>query len=575
MSNWKKGENEKGFPYYINKETNTKQWDHPKFSDVKQAIDDCNYIVYSTYRLAMKIRAIQRHLHMEDITLDTITAMFDRHRLANNENSLILETYDLEAVLSDIFFSANKVNHTNIDIDFATEIFINFLFNVFDSCRKGQIQILSTKIALGLLCNCSLPALHKYFFSLSADHNNCITRVRLQGLFKKIHLIIEYLHEGATFDMKLLNSAVESCFRNSPGFVGVPEQTFTTWLNSEVPFLCWIPYVLKLRLSETAIKTIKCITCHTKPLLGLWYRCTKCPKYTQCQRCFFTGRMNMSHKLTHVLKEYSPVPSKQNSLSDKTYLNKFCNLFNMGRKKEIYTTVKPCRQFTNETMKKCSSVEPFCNIEPLSTPEMQLQGVIRHLESQNRELQQILTFGNHNEKEIRTYLEEYRVFMAGNIQKLKILKNQININSSQENIRINEGSNTKEKAHSTPMAYSNTEQKNFNKFRNMSPVTVMTDLEDSSLPDKTTNGLEAVISNASKPKKNLNIPQTPVKILHNDLDAALVQLQQILANNFSLEDSLYNLDNTNLKTAVTEVEGMLTSIIDNVESSRCNSALNK
>lgn len=37
-------------------------------------------------------------------------------------------------------------------------------------------------------------------------------------------------------------------------------------------------------------------------------------------------------------------------------------------------------------------------------------------------------------------------------------------------------------------------------------------------------------------------------------------------------ESLGNLDNTHLKHAVSEVEGMLTSIIDNVESSRASPA---
>lgn len=75
------------------------------------------------------------------------------------------------------------------------------------------------------------------------------------------------------------------------------------------------------------------------------------------------------------------------------------------------------------------------------------------------------------------------------------------------------------------------------------------------------------------PNKKSTVANSPVKVLHNDLDEALARLQQILANNFSLEDSMNHLDNTNLKFAVNEVEGMLTSIIDNVESSRCNSAL--
>lgn len=65
--------------------------------------------------------------------------------------------------------------------------------------------------------------------------------------------------------------------------------------------------------------------------------------------------------------------------------------------------------------------------------------------------------------------------------------------------------------------------------------------------------------------------KSPVRELHNDLDDALAKLQQILANNFSLDESLGHIDNTNLKYAVSEVEGMLTSFIDGVETSRGSS----
>lgn len=43
--------------------TNIKQWDHPKFTDIKQTIDDCNYIKFSSYRVATKIRTLQRSLY--------------------------------------------------------------------------------------------------------------------------------------------------------------------------------------------------------------------------------------------------------------------------------------------------------------------------------------------------------------------------------------------------------------------------------------------------------------------------------------------------------------------------------
>ncbi|XP_066245861.1 dystrophin-like [Euwallacea similis] len=535
MGSWKKVENESGFLCYLNLDTNLKQWDHPKFSDVKQALDDCNYIAYAAYRLAFKIRVLQRCLYLEEIPLNIITVVFERHRLANTENSLVLETYDLEAVLSDVFYTANKVNHTNIDIDFATEIAINFLYNVFDCLREGKIQVLSTKMLLGLLCNCSLSELHKYLFTLCADHNNCITRVRLQGLLQKTHMVMKYLHEeNYCFDLKSLNWAVEKCFRESPGLIGVTQTHFIAWLNTEVPFLSFLPLIYRLKAAETVISSVKCTTCKTRPLLGLRYHCNKCPKYRQCQRCFLTGRVSHSHKLSHALREYGAQGKSQ------VYLSKICLLFCSKRPGQCYSIVRPSRQFANENFKPYHSSDPMYDVEPLSPPEAQLQSIIRQLEAQNRDLQQLLVFGTRTDKEMVKYLEDYRIFMAQNIQKLKNLKQHINTPQGHDiQLSIN-----------NPITQSSL---------NMSPITVMTDLDLSDCD--------------SKQNAKIAIPNSSVKVLHNDLDEALAKLQQILANNFSLEDSLSHLDNSNLKFAVTEVEGMLTSIIDNVESSRCNSAL--
>lgn len=69
---------------------------------------------------------------MDEVPLTVIAGVFERHRLGINESSLALESVDLESVLTDIYFAANKQSHTNTDIDFATELILNFLFNVYD-----------------------------------------------------------------------------------------------------------------------------------------------------------------------------------------------------------------------------------------------------------------------------------------------------------------------------------------------------------------------------------------------------------------------------------------------------------
>lgn len=69
---------------------------------------------------------------MEEVPLTVISGVFERHRLGATEGSLCLESYDLEAVLTDIYFAANKQNHTNTDIDYATELTLNLLYNIYD-----------------------------------------------------------------------------------------------------------------------------------------------------------------------------------------------------------------------------------------------------------------------------------------------------------------------------------------------------------------------------------------------------------------------------------------------------------
>lgn len=72
------------------------------------------------------------YLLVEEVSLQVVSGVFEKHKLGATEGTLCLENYDLEAVLSDIYFAANKQNHRNVNIDIATELMLNFLYNIFD-----------------------------------------------------------------------------------------------------------------------------------------------------------------------------------------------------------------------------------------------------------------------------------------------------------------------------------------------------------------------------------------------------------------------------------------------------------
>ncbi|KAJ8973910.1 hypothetical protein NQ317_000454 [Molorchus minor] len=604
---WKKVENEDGFPYYVNEIINVKQWDHPKFADIRQRLDDCNYVKYSVYRLALKFRVLQNALYMEELPLSIIAGIFEQHKLGVNEASLYLECCDLEAVLSDIFFAANKRNHTNIDIDFASELMVNFLYNVYDKNREGKIQVSSTKIVLSILCNVSSHDLYRFIFGLCADHNNCVTRLRLQSFLSKIVEITTFLHEEPSFGVNLVNVSIENCFTNSPGLVGINESMFLAWLEKGPKILSWIPLLHRIKVAEPIVHMVKCTTCKTNPLMGLRYKCIKCSRYTQCQRCFLTGRTSHSHKLTHSMREYCT----QTNEYGHAFIKTLCSLLQCSQKPTNSTVVETKPLCSDQAYTQQSdSKEALCDIEPLSSPQTQLHVIIRQLELQNRELQQILLLGSHNDKEIRRYLEEHRIHVAAQIQKLKLLKASYDyLNAPLIPASQNRTLNKEDVVESTPMVL--TTDKRMHRGTGLelfSPIASIP--EQSTMEEHNVTRLASASKNYSQnssssypycieemstwiggpfprqPKKqplegNLprpvitkrdGYPENPLLgELHNDLDDALAKLQQILANNFSLDRSLGPIDNGNLKYAVSEVEGMLTSIIDNVESSRGSS----
>ncbi|VDM36823.1 unnamed protein product [Hydatigera taeniaeformis] len=50
---------------------------------------------------------------------------------------------------------------------------------------------------------------------------------------------------------------------------------------------------------------LKCEGCKREPIVGLRYKCTRCPRYNLCQDCFWTGITTDPHTNSHDVKEYT------------------------------------------------------------------------------------------------------------------------------------------------------------------------------------------------------------------------------------------------------------------------------
>ncbi|KMQ95552.1 isoform b [Lasius niger] len=121
--------------------------------NIMRSIQGCNAIRYTSYRTAAKMQILHKELNMQHVQLELIAGVFERHRLSITENCVNLDSSEIEDVLSDIYFAAQKESNFNFDVDFVTKLATNYILNTFDKQSTGNILVFSVKVALVLLSN--------------------------------------------------------------------------------------------------------------------------------------------------------------------------------------------------------------------------------------------------------------------------------------------------------------------------------------------------------------------------------------------------------------------------------------
>ncbi|VDL91377.1 unnamed protein product [Schistocephalus solidus] len=74
----------------------------------------------------------------------------------------------------------------------------------------------------------------------------------------------------------------------------------------------WLKVFHRMVIVENVRHQVKCEGCKREPIIGLRYKCTRCPRYNLCQDCFWTGITTDAHTNSHDVKEYT-TSTKQHS----------------------------------------------------------------------------------------------------------------------------------------------------------------------------------------------------------------------------------------------------------------------
>ncbi|XP_035715809.1 dystrophin isoform X4 [Folsomia candida] len=328
---WERAVTAAKVPYYVNHQTETTQWDHPKMSELLGSLAEYNEVRFSAYRTALKLRALQKELKIDRLPLKTVVETFDSLGLRGH-NDRLLDVPDMISTLNTLYnlclnqqqystlqSGKNAPSQTSssknapsppqeppVNIPYVTDMAINWLLNVYDCQRTGQVRNLSFKVGLVVLSKGPMEDKFRYLFRLVADVSKQVDQRKLGLLLHDCIQIPRMFGEVAAFGGSNIEPSVRSCFEIKAGRdkVTIEAPTFLEWVKQEPQSLVWLPVLHRIAAAEGARHQAKCNVCKECPVLGLRYRCLKCFNFDMCQKCFFGGKKSKNHKLTHPMQEY-------------------------------------------------------------------------------------------------------------------------------------------------------------------------------------------------------------------------------------------------------------------------------
>uniref|UniRef100_A0A8C5A9S0 Dystrophin n=1 Tax=Gadus morhua TaxID=8049 RepID=A0A8C5A9S0_GADMO len=322
-SPFEQGTSPNNVPYYINHQTQTTCWDHPKMAELYQSLADLNNVRFSAYRTAMKLRRLQKALCLDLLGMPAACEVIEQHGLKQNEQ--LLDTPTLVACLTSLYQQLEATHAHLVSVPLCVDMCLNWLLNVYDTGRTGKIRTLSFKTGIISLCKAHLEDKYRFLFRQVASATGFCDQRRLGLLLHDSIQIPRQLGEVASFGGSNIEPSVRSCFQFANNKPELEAAMFLDWMRLEPQSMVWLPVLHRVAAAETAKHQAKCNICKECPIIGFRYRSLKHFNYDICQSCFFSGRVAKGHKMQYPMVEYCTPTTSGEDVRDfaKVLKNKF------------------------------------------------------------------------------------------------------------------------------------------------------------------------------------------------------------------------------------------------------------
>uniref|UniRef100_A0A3Q3VRP9 Uncharacterized protein n=1 Tax=Mola mola TaxID=94237 RepID=A0A3Q3VRP9_MOLML len=311
---WERAISPNKVPYYINHQAQTTCWDHPKMTELYQALDmvDMNVVIFPQYIYVCVFS-------VDLVALSSLVEVFREQELQQGEH--VMDVVEMIHGLTALYERLEEERSILVNIPLCVDMCLNWLLNVYDSARNGKMRVLSFKTGLVSLCNADVQEKYKYLFRQVSGPGGLTDQRHLSLLLHEAIQIPRQLGEVAAFGGSNVEPSVRSCFRVAPGKPAIEVSHFLEWMSLEPQSMVWLPVLHRVTAAESTKHQAKCYVCKQCPIKGFRYRSLKQFNVDICQTCFLTGRSTKGKKLHYPIMEYY-TPTLKNKFRSKQYFTK-------------------------------------------------------------------------------------------------------------------------------------------------------------------------------------------------------------------------------------------------------------
>lgn len=269
-------------------------------------------IRFASYRLASKLRFIQKKTHLHLVDIWNVIEAFRENGFQTLDLKTEIGIGRLEVLVSGLYYQLNKRLPTarQVNIEACTNLLLNWLLYTFNAEDDGRLRVFAIKVALGILCSGKLMDKLRYIFSQISDANGHMIANKFQEFLKDALALPAAVFESPSFAYS--DSMAASMF---DGHSKVNVNEFLDLLMSDPgpPCLIWLPLLHRVASVEDVEHPVPCDACNRSSFNGFRYKCQRCCNYQLCQDCFWKGKTSKSHTVDHEVKEYATFksPGKQ------------------------------------------------------------------------------------------------------------------------------------------------------------------------------------------------------------------------------------------------------------------------